>query len=398
MTRRLVAYLSGWSSGGAGRAAAILVVANLGAVVVAWAGWGLFLLPAFYDARVLPAIVMWTFAVVVSMTLLWTLGFWGTVATRGVGHGEHLAAYSPGTALGLGLLRWALQIVMIGGVFAAAVFVTVDGRWWHLFGTAEIRSLPARVAAMPVPDDWELTASEKGDDGGNHHPNMRHWLTYDVPAAYGFADLRAWLASPDWSESPRGPSFGAIRVVRCDAEQQECRAQLVPPAGAEPEYFVYVQRSDPSPYDPEVAEVDVQVTYRQYVEPDWEVDAEVVARSRSIPVPADWIRYDEGASDSDSGESFSRSFGVPESFTPADLEAWLTGPGFTAPVAGEPFGAITLDECRSYDGGRHRCDATVDASWYTDAYAMERASAWVEATLDTTDHTVRVSFRRADRS
>lgn len=395
--RRLVAYLSGWSRGGAGRAAAILVVANLGAVALAWAGWALFLLPAFYDTRVLPAIVMWAFAIVVSMTLMLTLGFWGTVATRGVGHGEHLAAFTPGTAIGLGLLRWALQIVMIGGVFAAAVVTTVDMRWWHVVGTDEIRALPDRVAALPIPDDWQRTSAEKGDDGGNHHPNMRHWLTYDVPATYTFADLKAWLSSPAWSDSSRGRSFGAIRVVRCDAEQQDCRAQVVPPEGAEPEYFVYVRRSDPSPYDPDVAEVDVQVVYRQYVEPDWEVGADVVARSRSIPVPEDWIRYDEDASDSDSGESFSRHFGVPETFAPADLEAWLTGPAFTAPDAGAPFGAITLDECRTFDRVRHRCDATVDASWYTDASAMERATEWVEATLDTTDHTVRVSLRRVER-
>jgi hypothetical protein len=388
--RRLGALLSGWSGGGAGRAAAVLIVANLGAVVLAWAGWALFLLPAFSDARLLPSIVMWAFAVVVSMTLLVKLGFWGMVATRGVGHGEHLQGFTPGKALGLGLLRWALQIVMISGVFAAAVVTTVDLRWWHVFGTAEIRGLPDRVAAVPIPDDWEPTSSEVGDDGGNHHPNMRHWLTYDVPAAYTFDDLKAWLSSPAWTDRPDGRSFGAIRVVGCDAEQQACRAQLVPPDGEEPEYFVYVQRSDPSGADPAVAEVDVQVTYRQYVEPDWEVSAAVVARGRAIPVPDEWIRDDEDSSDS-------RSFGVPETFTPADLEAWITGPRFTDPAAGSPFGAITLDECRSYDGGRHGCDATVDDSWYTDAYDMERARDWVEATLDTVDHTVRVSFRRTDR-
>lgn len=393
--RRLTSSLSGWSSGGALRAAAILVVANLGAVALAWAGWALFLLPAFYDDRLLPSIVMWAFAVVVSVTLLGTLGFWGMVATRGVGHGEHLAAFPPRTALGLGLLRWALQLVMISGVFAAAVVTTLDLRWWHVAGTDEIRALPDRVAALPIPDEWELTSAEKGDDGGNHHPNMRHWLTYDVPASYTFDDLSAWLADPAWADAPDGASFGAIRVVSCDAGQQECSAQLVPPSGEPVEHFVRVARSDP-PYDGAPAEVDVQVTYRQYVEPDWEVDDAVVARGRAIPVPSAWVPAGEDASSNDAGQYFFREFGVPATFTPVDLQAWITGPAFTDPPAGRPFGAVTLEECRSYDAAGYGCRASVDAGWTTDAYGIERAGEWVEATLDPSRQTVRLSLRRAD--
>lgn len=393
--KRLTAFLSSWNHGSARRAAALLLVTHLGAVALAWAAWALFLLPPFYDARVLPIVVSWAFAVVVTVWLMLRFGFWGTVATHGVGHGDELLApLTPGKGVAVGVLRWALQLVLIAGVFGAAVFVTVDGRWWHLVGSEEIRALPEKVAAVPIPADWQLDHAEHGDDGGNHHPNMRHWLTYDVPATYTFDDLSAWLAGPDWADNPDGASFGAVRVVSCDAEQQECLAHLVPPPGEPTEYFVRVDRDDPS-YDGDPAQVDVQVTYRQYVEPDWEVDSAVVARGRAIPVPIDWVPDDEDASSNDSGQFFTRNFGVPVGFTPADLEAWITGPTFTEPAVGKAFGAITLDECRSYDADSFGCNATVDATWSTDGYGIERASDWVVATLDTNRHTVRLAFRRA---
>ncbi|MBM7517835.1 hypothetical protein [Nocardioides nitrophenolicus] len=390
------AYLATWNHGSAGRAALLLLVTHLGAVAVAWGAWALFLLPAFYDDRLLPAIGSWLFALTASLWLMLRFGFWGTVATRGVGHGEELlATFSPGRAVAVGLLRWALQIVMIAGVFGAAVLVSVDGRWWHLVGTAETRALGDRVAAVPIPADWELDRTEKGDDGGNHHPNLRYWLTYDVPTTYDFDDLRAWLADPAWADNPAGASFGALRVVSCDRADQTCRAQLVPPPGDPVEHFVRAELRPPA-YDGDAAEVDLQVTYRQYVEPHWEVDHRVVARGRAIPVPADWVPDDEDASDNDAGQYFTRSFGVPSTYTGADLRAWLTGPDFTAPATGRPFGAVTLDECRAMDADTVRCAATVDGTWWTDGYGIERARDWVEATLRTDDHTVRLSFRRTD--
>jgi hypothetical protein len=231
-----------------------------------------------------------------------------------------------------------------------------------------------------------------GDDGLLGHGR-------DPGRAYTFDALRAWLDDPAWTDNPDGRSFGAIRVVSCDTEQQECSAQLVPAAGEPVEYVVRVDRDDRDdpPYDGAPAEVDLQVTYRQYVEPDWEVGRGVVARGRAIPVPADWIADDEDSSSTDSGESFTRSFGVPVTVTPADLRAWITGSTFTDPPDGRAFGAVTLDECRSYDDGAFGCNATVDDTWSTDEYGIERAGDWVEATLDTTRHTVRVSFRHTDR-
>lgn len=393
---RVSAYLVSWDRGSAGRAVTLLLVTHLGAVAIAWGAWALFLLPAFYDARALPSIASWVFAASASVWLMLRFGFWGTVATRGVGHGDDLlTTFTPGKGIAVGLLRWALQLVMISGVFAAAVCITMDMRWWHVMGSAEIDALPARVAAVPIPADWELVDTEVGDDGGNHHPNMRHWLTYEVPASTTFDELRAWLADPAWTDNPDGRAFGAIRIVSCDTGQQECRAQLVPPPGEPVEYFVRVERDDP-PDEGASAEVEVQVTYRQYVEPDWEVDADVVARGRAIPVPADWVPDDEDSSDSDAGQYFTRHFGVPVTFTPADLQAWITGPSFTDPASGRAFGAITLDECRSYDTGSFGCDASVDDAWSSDEYGVERAGDWVEATLDTTRHVVRLSFRRSD--
>ncbi len=388
-------FLARVSRGRPGRAALVLVAAHLGVVVLAAGAWAIGLAPIFDHTRWVRIVLVSVVAAVTVLPMYLLFGFTGTLANHGVGSGEDYGeAFGPAAGMALLLLRWVMQLVMVAGVLAALAFTVVDARWWNLAGTDEIRELPARVAAMPVPDDWTLVDSEHGDDGGEKSPNMRYWLTYEMPAGSTFEDVEAWVTGPAWTTGPA--AFGALRTEYCDPvpDRQTCDAHVVPPDGQEPEYFLHVDFDEPWA-EGEPPEVDVQLRYQRYEAPRWEVDDVVVARANAIPVPADWVRFDARDEKTPHEQRFSQRFGVPQTFTEDDLEAWITGPAWTAPEAGEPFGAVTLyDECRLVIADAFSCDASVDASVTTDAMGFDRATDWVEATFGESDHTVSVTFRR----
>ena len=243
----------------------------------------------------------------------------------------------------------ALELMMTGRRIDA-VEANRFGFVARLVGTDELRGLPTRAATIPVPDDWSLSDTERSGTGvpqfldgpTGTEPAGFVAQTFVVPASYAFDDLKRWLDSPEWTENPDGDAFGAIARERCDSATTTCAVHLVPPPGEQPEYFVRARLDEPS-YDGDDTEVEVRLDYRQYVTPDWEVSSETVERAMAIPVLDSWTRDDIIASTTNNGETFTQFFGVPESFTRADLDAWLEGPRWTEPANGEPFGAIEVD-------------------------------------------------------
>src|SRR5699024_3462650 len=139
----------------------------------------------------------------------------------------------------LGWLRWAMQIVVVFIVLIACLAIYGDARAWHVFGTDELRSLPDRAAAIPVPDDWTLADTEASGFGltrfdewpDSRAPTGYVEQTFEVSPTYTFDDLKRWVASPDWAHDPDGDAFGAIEVERCHTDQTYCDVRLVAPAG-----------------------------------------------------------------------------------------------------------------------------------------------------------------------
>lgn len=388
------------SGGSARRAAAIIVVAHVAPVLVMLAIWAIGLLPVFDDLRWIPA---WT-AVVVGIGLLLGMfkwfGFWGTPATHDVGHGEDLMdSFGVGIGFGLGWLRWFMQLVLVTVVLIPGMMTWTDVRGWHLFGTDELRELPDRAAAIPIPNDWVLVESEAAGFGvtelvtwpEGREPNGYVEQTFEVPSDYTFDDLKQWVNSPAWADDPDGDSFGAIEIEECDTNGTRCDVRLVPPAGAQPEHFVRARLHEASS-DFDETEVEVRLSYQKYTAPDWDVSQETVERAMMIPIPSDWVRSDMSATTTNSGEDFSQYFRVPESTTREDLEAWLTGPQWTSPSTGEPFGAIEEPECREVGPGEldrtYLCSILVVRE---DEAALPVES--MRATLDS-DHQVRVTLSR----
>lgn len=350
------------SGGSAWRAAGILVVAHLAPFPVMLGIWGLGLLPVFDDLRWIPGWTAVAVGVVLVVGLFGWFGFWGTSATDGAGHGDdYMKTFGSLAGFGLGWLRWFMQLVAVVLALVPFVMTWTDVRTWQLFGTDELRALPDRAAAIPVPDDWTLVDTESTGfglaeftdwpDGREPHGSIEQ--TFEVPSTFTFDDLEQWLESPDWADDPDGDPFGAIQLEGCDTDNLHCDVRLVPPPGAQPEHFVratlrepYSERDDP--------EVEVRLSYQEYVEPDWDVSRETVDRAMSIPVPSDWVRTDVLADTNKNGERFTQFFGVPASTTREDLEAWLAGPRWTDPSAGEPFGAIEVQYCREVGSGETR--------------------------------------------
>lgn len=360
-------------SGGSGRrAAAILVVAHLAPFPVMLGIWAVGLLPIFDDLRWIPAWIAVAIGTVIVLGMFLWFGIWGTPATGGVDHGEDYSeAFSPGVGYGLGWLRWLMQLVLVALVAFPALMTWTDVRGWHVFGTDELRALPDRAAAIPVPDDWTLIDTETTGFGlaefvtwpEGREPNGVVEQTFAVPSTYSFDDLQQWLESPDWAADPDGDPFGAIERERCNPDRTRCDVRLVPPAGAQPEYFVRATLDEPS-YGGDEAEVELRLSYQKYVAPDYGISQETVDRAMSIPIPSDWVRDpDVIAGTSNSGESITWFFGVPESTTRADVEAWLAGSQWTAPSTGEPFGEIEVQECREVGPGEldrsYLCSAIV---------------------------------------
>lgn len=393
-------------SGGSGRrAAAILVVAHLVPGVVGLGLWAFGLLPIFDDLRWVPIALVSVYAVGITLFLFLRFGFWGTPATFGRGGGEDLEeTFSAGVGFGLGWLRWFMQAVLVF-VLLIPVFMTLGNvRWWQVAGADVLDELPTRFDSIPVPDDWTLVDSKKTETGipgfmdGPEGPEVEGWVErrYEVPSSYTFDDLRAWLTGPVWEEGD--DAFGAIDVQSCRSASTNCTAQVVPPAGAEPEEFVRAWLSESSS-DGYAAEVRVRLTYEEHVEPDWDVSDETIERARAIPVPDEWTRSSFTAEQTTNGERVTQFFGVPDTYTRDDLEAWLSGPTWTDPQSGAAFGEIEVDSpCREVGAGE------LDRTWLCSAVVTstlrspldESSSGAIESlsvSLDA-DHQVRVSLER----
>lgn len=366
-----------------------------------WGIWAFGLLPIFDDLRWIPS---WSSVIVgvvlVFGTIMW-FGFWGTVSTLGRGHGEEYGeTFPPWTALGLGWLRWLMQIVLVAVVLIPGVFIWLDVRAWHVLGTDELRSLPDDAAAIPVPDDWALVSTRSTDVGlsgiadwtDGRHPNGRVTQTFEVPPTYTFDDLKEWFESDAWIDTSDGEAFGAIEIEGCRAEQMRCAARRTPPPGEHPEYFVSAILELPvSEWDE--PEVEVHLSYEKYSRPDWDISDETVDRAMAIPVPSGWVRDSDAlASTTNNGETFSQGFGVPESTTREDIEAWLAGSEWTAPSAGEPFGELEEANCREIGTGE------LDRTYLCSVIVVrddpaDRPIESFTVSLDS-DHQVRISLSR----
>src|SRR5699024_9559801 len=96
-------------------------------------------------------------------------------------------------------------------------------------------------------------------------------------------------------------------------------------------------------------ELVVRLKYHAYVPPDWDVSDETVERAYAIPVPEDWREIEAAGHRTSNGENFKRSYRVPESFGPEELEAWQKGEEWAAPESGEAFGEREVGDRRETD-------------------------------------------------
>lgn len=396
--------LATMSGGNGWRGAAILVVAHLVAGVVAVGLWAFGLLSVFDDLRWIPIGLVATYGLVATVTLLLRFGFWGTSVTLSRSGGEDLeSTFSPGVGFGLGWLRWLMQIVLVFIVVFALLLTLGNAQWWQLAGTAELDRLPDLADSIPVEEDWELVDSEATGTGipdfmdGPQGPEVEGYVEriYEVPASYTFDDLRGWLEHPNWDAGP--DAFGAIRIESCRRDSGRCTAHLVP-AGLEPEYFVRATLREPS-FAAGETEVRIRVTFREYVEPDWDVSDETIERARTIPVPDEWTRASFTAETTNNGEKVTQFFGVPDSYTRDDLEAWLAGPRWTDPDGGETFGEIEVDTpCREVGPGeldrRYLCSAVVPSTRRSPIDDSNHGPVESLSVSLSADHTVRVSLER----
>lgn len=379
------------SRGRGGRAVLVLIGAFLAPVVLCGLIWLLGLVPVFENARWIP-IGLVGVAGLVSITVLFAaFGVWGVGAGSGQDTGDQFTGdFRPLVAFGLGWLRWLMQIVMIGGVLLAFVAVWTDLRWWRLVSTPEIDALPARAATMPVPADWTPSGTSTGDDPDNPYPNGYFERRYDVPASYGYARMKAWMSGPGWADAPGGAAFGALQALRCDSVATHCTAELSPAPGDLPQYTVHAWFSR-SPSGAGAPGVRLRLTYAEY-DPakaaEVDVSRETLERAALIPVPAGWARFDVSGEPSDNGENYVQTFAVPESYSGRDLKAWLTGPTWTHPAKGRPFGPVEMSyPCKKLDD-HYLCSMTVtepDSDGPVESLLVSYAPG---------DHTVRIDFER----
>lgn len=379
------------SHGRGGRAAFVLIGVFLAPVVVCGAIWLLGLIPIFEHARWIPITLCSIVMAVTILPLFLLFGFWGTGANSGQDGGDQFGDFRPLVAFGLGWLRWLMQLVLVGGCMLALFGVCTDVRPWRFFSTPEIEALPARAASMPVGAGWTPRSADTGDDGENPYPNGYYERSFDVPAGYTFARMRRWMSGPQWANG-----FGALQVPHCDSDTHHCAAQVKPPPGARPQYTVDAQ-FDPASYEGDVPEVDLRLTYAQYVPseaPDADVSQETRDRAALIPIPAGWSRYDLDAETTDNGENYTQYYDVPESFTRTDLNAWLTGPAWTHPATGKAFGEITMDDpCRKI-ADHYLCSMIVTATERTDPADDDQPVESLLVSFEPGDHQVTVAFER----
>lgn len=404
LVKWLKADLAELAGGRGGRAALILIAAHLALPLFAYALWALGLLPVFDDLRWLPTAIVSIYGAVIFVGLFLRFGAWGTARSFFRDYGEeYMDTFSPRVGLGLGWLRWFMQIVAAFIIIPALAMSWGNVRWWQISGTEVLAALPARAAEIPVPGSWKLEDTDTSQTGVLELPFQEHVdgpapqgyvkRTYIVPDSYTFDELKGWLQGPLWENDGDGDAFGAIKLQDCLSESTRCRAQVVPASGDKPEYFIRAAYHD-SQTGHAPTRVDVRLNYHQYVEPDWEVSQETVDRARMIPIPADWTRSSVVDGTTNNGEKFTQFYRAPDSFTHEDLKAWLNGPTWTEPATGEPFGRIQVDDCRivGADSDEYLCSVTVGG----DNTSSGTAGGPIEtltASFDP-DHTVQVGLSR----
>ncbi len=397
--------LAAMSRGSGLRAASILIVAHLVLACVAWGFWFFGLLPIFDDVHWIPATLAVAFLLVSLVLTFGAFGMWGTPTTGGRDYGEaYEESFSPRVGMGLGWLRWFLQIVLVFAMFIPTAMTVLNIRWWHLAGTDELDALPERAATIPVMADWQRTSTEASETGipefmktteEGPEPSGFVEQRFEVADSFTFEDLKEWLEGPEWTTPATGEAFGQIEVDQCTADSARCDARAVPPEGEEAEYFIRAQFREPVSRhgDPEVV---VRLKYHEYVPPDWDVSDETVERAYAIPVPEDWREIEADGTRTRNGETFNRRFHVPGSFGPEDLEAWMKGPEWASPDSGEPFGEIEVDDCEekgSASSAYYACSAMVSGTQRVPGQPGSGPIETVQATLDA-DHIVRVRMER----
>lgn len=243
------------SGGRTGRAALVLVGCHLGLVALVALLWFVGLAPVFDGWRWVVAVPASAVYLVGVVWLMVAFGFWGVGANSGQDGGDQHTDFSPGAAFGLGWLRWALQIVTIGGVFLLLVLLWMDMRWWHLFSTPEVEQLPATAATIPVPQDWTLDDVVVGDKPMGA-PQASYRQDFDAPDGFDAADFERWFRSAEWDDT-----FGPRQAVECDDDATSCAAELAPSGGGPATYFVEASWRQSS-FEELPPSVSVQLFYR----------------------------------------------------------------------------------------------------------------------------------------
>lgn len=219
------------SGGHGGRAALVLIGCHLVPAVVCAVLWGVGITPAFDQLYWIPAVVATLVALVGTVWLMMAFGFWGVGLASGHDGGDQYADdFAPRVAFALGWLRLFIQIVMIGVCFVACASLWVGVRWWHLASTPEIEAVPAKVATIPVPEDWTRTGTVNREPPWADY-NGSYTSSFDLPQGYTFSDLEEWFHASEWQSS-----FGRLSQIECDSDLERCEAEVVAREGEQMSY------------------------------------------------------------------------------------------------------------------------------------------------------------------
>lgn len=234
------------SRGSAGRAALVLIAVHLLLLLVCLGIWYAGLAPVFDGVHWIPAIVVTVVAAVGVTLLMASFGFWGVGAHSGRDGGDQFEGeFGAAAAAGLGWLRWALQIVVIGSVGMLVILTWTDFRPWYVLSSPGIDAMPEQVAGMPVPGGWEPSGADTDDDWKRDRsaytkPHARYEQHFYAPVKT-FAEMEQWVSDETaWKQS----RFGAITHVDCNADIERCRADRVPAPGEPEEHFIEVYFSE----------------------------------------------------------------------------------------------------------------------------------------------------------
>jgi hypothetical protein len=169
------------------------------------------------------------------------LGAWA----QGVSFGEeYMLTFHPVSGFALAWWRVVVQL----GTFILLPFLAANAdeeATTRQMTSAETAALPAYAERAPVPPAWEQISASTDQNEYVGRPNATRRTSYGVPGTADVADLEALLRDPGWAEpTDGGEPFGALRDITCDAEYEECTAQVVPPAGRPAEYDVEIRIQD----------------------------------------------------------------------------------------------------------------------------------------------------------